>query len=117
MAAVIRPMYGYSPNAVLIGWAGSAEKKVWWKPWQKLAVRMWTIPKDDGIAWPTLEMFTDRLVCLTNEGSISMPLWVALDRNNLDNWHERTWRRHDLKEVREMIHRNGEWDRARQMVK
>jgi hypothetical protein len=51
-------------------------------------IRMWTVPVDDCVAFPTGLFYRDRLVSLSNEGNPLYPRWVALDRYNDENWRE-----------------------------
>jgi hypothetical protein len=41
-------------------------------------IRMWTVPVDDCVAFPTGVFYRDRMVAC----------WVALDRYNDENWRE-----------------------------
>jgi hypothetical protein len=59
-------------------------------------VRMWTIPVDDRVAFPTKLFYTDRPVVFSNEGTEANPRWVALDRYNDDDWLRFPYRKAEL---------------------
>lgn len=61
-------------------WAGSG------KLFCKKPIRMWTIPKQYSIAFPTKYFYKNRYVILSNEGNELYHNWVALDRYNDENW-------------------------------
>ena len=51
-------------------------------------IRMWTVPVDDCVAFPTGLFYHKRLVAFSNEGNPLFPHWVALDRYNDEDWRD-----------------------------
>ena len=66
-------------------------------------VRMWTIPEDHLIAYPTHEFYSGRLVNFSNEGTGTAPRWVALDRHNGYEWLNRRFHRDELSELYDYV--------------
>jgi hypothetical protein len=62
-------------------------------------IRMWTVPIDDCVAFPTNLFYRDRLVAFSNEGNPLYPCWVALDRYNDENWRDHKFEAKDLSPV------------------
>lgn len=54
-------------------------------------VRMWAVPVGQHTAWPTPVFYNNRTVIFSNEGNALHPIWVALNRNNDDDWDVRHW--------------------------
>lgn len=54
-------------------------------------VRMWTVPNDAHVAWPTPVFYNHRTVIFSNEGNTFYPRWVALDRYNDVDWADHDW--------------------------
>jgi len=73
-------------------------------------VRMWTVPVDDCVAFPTRRFYRNRMVALSNEGSSLYPRWVALDRYNDEHWREHNqFEARDLSPVLGEIRGTKEW--------
>jgi hypothetical protein len=64
------------PSRMVFVYAGSG------RFWSAPKIRIWTIPINDCIAWPTNNFYSKRYVYLSNEGNWCFPKWVALDRHN-----------------------------------
>jgi len=76
--------------------------------WARRPVRVWVVPADDCVAFPTTRFYRDRLVNLSNEGSAMRPRWIALDRFNDLRWHTKTYRRAELAPVLAELRANQE---------
>ena len=62
-------------------------------------IRMWTVPVDDCVAFPTGLFYHKRLVAFSNEGNPLFPHWVALDRYNDEDWRDHKFEARELSEV------------------
>jgi hypothetical protein len=62
-------------------------------------VRMWTVPIDGCVAFPTNIFYHNRLVAFSNEGNPLYPRWLALDRYNDEDWQDHKFETKDLSPI------------------